>query len=67
MALRNFQPPKQPARPVREAFKRPTEETSMLSLRIDAELHKKLKARAAMDGDSMTDILERLLRDYLDS
>lgn len=38
----------------------------MLSLRIDSDLHRKLKARAAVDGESMTNVIERVLKGYLE-
>lgn len=65
MALEGFQPRRTPPRPVKEAFVKKQSPTTMISLRIDADLHRKLKARAAMDGETMTDIMERLMRDYL--
>lgn len=66
MALEGFQPRRTPPRPIKEAFAKKQPPTTMLSLRVDHDLHRKLKARAAMDGVSMTEILEKLMRDYLD-
>lgn len=65
MGLESFQPPKKNARPVAESFKRQQEDTSMLSLRLDAALHKKLKLRSAERETSMTELLEELLREHL--
>jgi ParG len=52
---------------VEEAKKRVKceEETKMLQIIINKELHKVFKAAVADDEESMTSVIERLINDYL--
>jgi len=52
------------ARPMKQAFK--TGEVKAFTLRMDVELHQRLKIKAAEEGRTMTDILDELARGYLD-
>ncbi|WP_018023048.1 ribbon-helix-helix protein [Corynebacterium doosanense] len=49
-----------------EAFVEPEEPVTMFTLRMNSELHRQLKVQAANEGRSMKEILEELLRGYLD-
>ena len=51
-------------RPMKQAFK--TGEVKAFTLRMDVELHQRLKIKAAEEGRTMTDILDELARGYLD-
>lgn len=66
-----FQPPTvaQPAprRSMKEAFSDTEEPITMFTLRMNSDLHHQLKLQAVTEGRSMKEILETLLRDYLDS
>ncbi|AIT60041.1 hypothetical protein CDOO_01040 [Corynebacterium doosanense CAU 212 = DSM 45436] len=65
-----FQPPAAakaaPRRSMTEAFVEPEEPVTMFTLRMNSELHRQLKVQAANEGRSMKEILEELLRGYLD-
>lgn len=56
--------PKESSRSMKEAFKHG--EVKAFTLRMDSDLHYRLKLRAAEEGRTMTDILDELARDYLD-
>lgn len=66
-----FQPPTAektaPRRSMKEAFGDGGEPTTMFTLRMDSNLHRRLKLQAVTEDRSMKEILEDLLRDYLDS
>ncbi|WP_231686571.1 MULTISPECIES: toxin-antitoxin system HicB family antitoxin [Corynebacterium] len=49
---------------MKEAFVRG--ETKAFTLRMDSDLHYRLKLRALEEGRTMTDILDELARGYLD-
>lgn len=53
-----------PARSMKSAFN--TGEIKAFTLRMDADLHYRLKLRALEEGRTMTDILDDLTRGYLD-
>lgn len=53
-----------PTRSMKDAFK--SGEIKAFTLRMDAELHYRLKLRALEEGRTMTDILDELARGYLD-
>jgi vacuolar-type H+-ATPase subunit B/Vma2 len=40
-------------------------EQKVLSLKIDAELHRKWKIQAAVEATTMSEIAEKLISDYL--
>ena len=65
-----FQPPAatKPAarRSMQEAFHDGEEPTTMFTLRMNSDLHRRLKLRAVTEGRPMKEILEDLLRTYLD-
>ena len=65
-----FQPPaaaqSTSRRSMKEAFGDGEEPTTMFTLRMNSDLHRRLKIRAVTEGRSMKEILEDLLRDYLD-
>lgn len=63
MAVNQFQPPKKPARPVKDAFNQAPEDTVMLSLKVSKRLHRKLKMYSASEGIPMTQILEDLIEE----
>ena len=52
------------SRSMKEAFVRG--ETKAFTLRMDSDLHYRLKLRALEEGRTMTDILDELARGYLD-
>lgn len=54
-----------PTRSMKDAFK--TGEIKAFTLRMDADLHYRLKLQALEEGRTMTDILDELARGYLDS
>lgn len=51
---------------MKEAFGDGEEPTTMFTLRMNSDLHRRLKIRAVTEGRSMKEILEDLLRSYLD-
>lgn len=53
-----------PARSMKDAFK--TGEIKAFTLRMDSDLHYRLKLQALEEGRTMTDILDDLARGYLD-
>lgn len=65
-----FQPPASakaaPRRSMTEAFHDGEEPITMFTLRMNSDLHRRLKIHAVNEGRSMKEILEDLLRDYLD-
>ncbi|MGD7003728.1 ribbon-helix-helix protein [Corynebacterium halotolerans] len=65
-----FQPPaaaqSTPRRSMKEAFSDGEEPTTMFTLRMNSDLHRRLKIRAVTEGRSMKEILEGLLQSYLD-
>ena len=65
-----FQPPavaqSAPRRSMKEAFGDGEEPTTMFTLRMNSDLHRRLKVRAATEGRPMKEILEQLIRTYLD-
>lgn len=51
---------------MKEAFSDGEEPTTMFTLRMNSDLHRRLKIRAVTEGRSMKEILEGLLQSYLD-
>ncbi|AJK70176.1 hypothetical protein B840_13040 (plasmid) [Corynebacterium marinum DSM 44953] len=51
---------------MQEAFHDGEEPTTMFTLRMNSDLHRRLKLRAVTEGRPMKEILEDLLRTYLD-
>lgn len=66
-----FQPPAAthatPRRSMKEAFSTGDEPTTMFTLRMNSDLHRRLKMQAVIEDRSMKEILEELLQSYLDS
>lgn len=65
--MKGIVPPKKAmkAQSVKDTFKKDSDDTTMLSLRIRTDLHRRMKIRAAAEGRTMTDILEGLMAEYL--
>ncbi|WP_151550198.1 MULTISPECIES: toxin-antitoxin system HicB family antitoxin [Corynebacterium] len=55
----------QPVSTVKDAFQRPNDNRKRLVARVDAELHGKFKATAAMENRSINDLLEEAITTYL--
>lgn len=66
--MKGLGPPKgrAPAESVKDTFRVDKPDTSMLSLRIESELHRRMKMQSVSEGRTMTEILEDLMRGYLD-
>lgn len=50
---------------LKDTFKKDKPDTTMLSLRIDSQLHRRMKIQAAAEDRTMTEILEELMDGYL--
>lgn len=58
-----------PRKTVAASFTRPSERgsQSQLTVRIDADLHKRFKAATAIADQSMSEVIEDLIRDWVAS